>query len=95
MLAGVLKSNRAVQVNIAIMRAFVRLRETLSTSRELAKKMQELETHIAGHDESIEVLFEAIRALMNEPEKPKRTIGFTAKEQRAAYGVKKLIDESW
>jgi hypothetical protein len=95
MLSGVLKSNRAVQVNIAIMRAFVRLRETLSTSRELAKKMQELETHIAGHDKSIEVLFESIRALMNEPEKPKRTIGFTAKEKRATYGVKKLIDESW
>ena len=85
MLSGVLSSNRAVQVNIAIMRTFVRLREMLNTSRELAKKFQELESRIAGHDKSIGVLFEAIRALMHEPEKTKRPIGFTAKEQRSAY----------
>ena len=89
MLSGVLSSKRAVQVNIAIMRAFVRLREMLRTSRELAKKFQELESRIAGHDKSIGVLFEAIRALMHEPEKPKRPIGFTAKEQREVYRVQK------
>ncbi len=89
MLSGVLSSKRAVQVNIAIMRAFVRLREMLNTSRELAKKFQELESRIAGHDKSIGVLFEAIRALMHEPEKPKRPIGFTAKEQREVYRVQK------
>ncbi len=89
MLSGVLSSKRAVQVNIAIMRAFVWLREMLNTSRELAKKFQELESRITGHDKSIGVLFEAIRALMHEPEKPKRPIGFTAKEQREVYRVQK------
>ena len=89
MLSSVVRSNRAVQVNIAIMRTFVRLREMLNTSGELAKKFQELERRIAGHDKSIGVLFEAIRALMHEPEKPKRPIGFTAKERRSAYRAKK------
>ena len=55
MLSSVVRSNRAVQVNIAIMRAFVRLREALSTSRELTKRLQELETSIAGHDKNITV----------------------------------------
>ena len=89
MLSGVLNSKRAVQVNIAIMRTFVKLREMLNTSRELAKKFQELERRIAGHDKSIGVLFEAIRALMHEPEKPKRPIGFTAKERRSAFKAQK------
>jgi len=89
MLSGVLNSKRAVQVNIAIMRTFVKLREMLNTSRELAKKFQELERRIAGHDKSIGILFEAIRALMHEPEKPKRPIGFTAKEQRVACKAQK------
>lgn len=85
MAANILKSERAIQMSICVVRAFVRLRDILGASRELAKKLQELETRIAGHDESIGVLFDAIRALVQEPEKPKRTIGFTAKEKRAAY----------
>lgn len=71
-----MRRRRAIQVNIAIMRAFVRIREMLNTSRELAQKLQELEAHVAGHDKNIKVLFDAIRALMDEPEKPKRKIGF-------------------
>jgi len=89
MLSGVLSSTRAVQVNIAVMRAFVRLRATLNASRELTKKLQELEERITSHDTSIGVLFKAIRALMDEPEKPKRQIGFTAKEQRSDYAAQK------
>jgi hypothetical protein len=89
MLSSVLKSKQAVQVNIAIMRAFVWLREALSTNRELAKRLQELEISTAGHDKNITVLFEAIRALMDKPEKPKRPIGFTAKQQRATYSAKR------
>ena len=77
MLSSVVRSRRAIQVNIAIMRAFVRIREMLNTSRELAQKLQELEAHVAGHDKNIKVLFDAIRALMDEPEKPKRKIGFS------------------
>ena len=53
MLSSVVRSNRAVQVNIAIMRTFVRLREMLNTSQKLAKKLHDLETHVAGHDKNM------------------------------------------
>ena len=77
MLSSVLRSLQAVLVNIAIMRAFVRLRETLSLHRELAHKLGELERRIAGHDDSIRTLFDAIRQLMKPPEKPRAQIGFS------------------
>src|SRR5947199_9215420 len=80
MLSSVLRSPRAVQVNIAIMRAFVRLRETLALHKELAHKLAELERKIEGHDASIRTLFDAIRQLMTPPEKPNRGIGFHIKE---------------
>ena len=77
MLSSVLNSERAIQVNIAIMRAFVKLREILSTHKELAYKLKELETKIEKHDEEIIAIFEAIRQLMAPPpEKPKPRIGF-------------------
>src|ERR1044071_5166562 len=63
MLSSVLNSPRAIQVNIAIMRVFVQLRETLSLHKELAQKFAELERKIEGHDEHIRTLFEAIRQL--------------------------------
>ena len=77
MLSGILKSKRAVQVTIAIMRAFVKLREILSTHKELAFKLKELENKIERHDDDIQAIFEAIRQLMEPPpEKPKPKIGF-------------------
>ncbi len=77
MLSGILHSRRAVQVNIAIMRAFVKLREILSTHKELAHKLSELEHKIEKHDTEIQAIFEAIRQLMAPPpEKPRRIIGF-------------------
>ncbi len=76
MLSGVLRSKRAIQVNVAIMRVFVRLREILSAHKELAYKLSELERKIAKHDEEIQGIFAAIRQLMAEPEKPKKRIGF-------------------
>ena len=76
MLSSVLRSPRAVQVNIAIMRAFVRLRETLALHKDLAHKLAQLERKIEGHDASIRTLFDAIRQLMTPPEKPHREIGF-------------------
>ncbi len=88
MAANILKSERAIHMSVCVVRAFVRLRDMLSANRELANKLHELETRIADHDESIGVLFKAIRALMQEPEKPKRKIGFTAREKRAGYAVK-------
>ena len=75
MLSSVLKSKRAVHVNIAIMRAFVKLREMLSAHTELRQKLAELERKLEGHDGQIRSLFEAIRRLMAPPPKPKR-IGF-------------------
>jgi len=75
-LSSVLHSKRAIQVNIAIMRAFVKLRQILSTRKELAQKLKELEDKIEKHDEAIKGIFEAIRQLMAPPDKPKRKIGF-------------------
>ena len=67
MLSSVLRSPRAIQVNIAIMRVFVRLRETLALHKELAHKLAELERKIEGHDRSIRTLFDAIRQLAAPP----------------------------
>ena len=77
MLSSVLNSERAALVNIAIMRAFVKLRDILSTHKELAHKLSELEHKIEKHDTEIQAIFEAIRQLMAPPpEPPKRRIGF-------------------
>ena len=80
MLSGVLNSERAIQVNIAIMRAFVKLREVLSASKELAQKLAQLEQKIEKHDGEITLIFDAIRELMAPPAKPRRTIGFEGKD---------------
>jgi hypothetical protein len=76
MLSSVLNSQRAVQVNIEIMRAFVRLRETVSTHKDLARQLIALESR---YDRQFKVVFDAIRGLMKEPESKRRGIGFTAK----------------
>lgn len=73
MLSSVLRSPRAVQVNIEIMRAFVRLRRLLQGNAELARKLDELEKK---YDEQFRVVFDAIRELMTPPESPKKRIGF-------------------
>ena len=69
MLSSVLRSERAIHVNIAIMRVFVKLREFLSTHKELAHKLAELERKIERHDEEIKAIFDAIRQLMTPPQK--------------------------
>ena len=89
MLSSVLRSPRAVQVNIAIMRVFVRLRETLALHKELAHKLAELERKIEGHDTGIRTLFDAIRELAAPPAKPRREIGFHVKEDSLPYRVKR------
>ena len=80
MLASVLKSKRAIAVNIEIVRAFVRLRELLASHRGLARKLDELERK---YDRRFRVVFDAIRQLMTPPEKSRRQIGFTVREQKA------------
>lgn len=80
MLSSVLNSERAVQVNIAIVRAFVRMRKFLQSNDILAKKLNELEKEtkkkFAKQQEQIKIIFEAIKELMIERETPKRKIGF-------------------
>ncbi|MBU2622265.1 MAG: ORF6N domain-containing protein [Proteobacteria bacterium] len=86
MLSSVLNSERAVDVNIEIMRAFIRLRVLLSAQKELAGKLSELEKQLEGHDEKIKVIFQAIRQLMTSPENPRKKIGFIVKEKQRSYG---------
>ena len=86
MLSSVLNSPRAVKVNIAIMRAFVRLRETLESHRELAHKFAELQRRVGKHDDDIAAIIDAIRQLMAPPEKkPRREIGFHVREKAPRY----------
>jgi len=73
MLSGILRSERAVKVNIAIMRAFVKLREMLASNKELATRLDDMEQK---YDKQFKVVFDAIRALMTPPGKPKGKIGF-------------------
>lgn len=73
MLSSVLRSTRAVQVNIAIMRAFVKLREILASHRALARRLNEMESR---YDKRFKAVFDAIRELMRPPEKPRAKIGF-------------------
>ena len=77
MLSSVLRSPRAIATNIAIMRAFVRLREIVSANAELARKLDELERRVSGHDEAIARIVQAIRELAApSPQPPRRSIGF-------------------
>ncbi len=90
MLSSVLKSPRAIEVNIAIMRAFVQLRKSFTSKKEIEKKLKELENHLEKHDVDIKLIFEVIRQLMEPPEdEPRKNIGFTAREKQAKYGTKR------
>ena len=83
MLSTVLNSERAIQANIEIMRAFVRLRQILASNAQLARKLEALEKK---YDAQFKVVFDAIRQLMAPPEPSKRKIGFLVKERAARYG---------
>jgi phage regulator Rha-like protein len=88
MLSNVLNSDRAIQVNIQIMRTFTRLREILNTHVVLRRKIEQLEKK---YDGQFRIVFEAIRELMTPTERPvppKKKIGFLAKEPKARYGKK-------
>jgi len=75
MLSGVLHSQRAVIVNIAIMRAFIRLRELLMQNRDLAQKIERLERQFDDHDHAIKIIFETIQKLLEPPKEPESTKG--------------------
>jgi len=73
MLSSILNSERAIQVNIQIMRIFTKLRKMLSSHEELRQKIEAME---AKYDEQFQVVFEAIKQLLQEDDQPKRKIGF-------------------
>lgn len=81
MLSSVLRSPSAILVNIEIMRAFVQLRQLLATNAELAKKLEALEKR---YDAQFNVVFQAIRELMNPPAPRKKPIGFKPELKRSA-----------
>ena len=85
MLSSVLHSRRAIQVNIEIMRAFVRLRQMLASNAQLARKLVDLESK---YDAQFKIVFDAIRQLMAPPEPKKKKIGFLVEEKAASYGRK-------
>jgi hypothetical protein len=89
MASNVLKSTRALSMSIYVVRAFIRLRETLALHKDLAQKLSELERKVQSHDAELQAIVHALRQLMEPQEKPKREIGFRVKEQTAKYGVKR------
>jgi hypothetical protein len=82
MLGNVLRSDQAVEVSLLVVRAFVQLREMLSTHKEFAAKLEALERKVGGHDQAIAGLIDAIRQLMTPPETKKRGIGFLADREK-------------
>jgi hypothetical protein len=85
MLSSVLRSKRAVQVNIEIMRAFVRLRQMLTIHKDLERKLASLEKK---YDKQFKVVFDVIKKLIDIEDKPKRKIGFEVREPKVKYGTK-------
>ncbi len=82
MLSSVLNSERAVQVNIAIMRAFVNMRRLAVTNEEVAKRLAAIERKIADHDETFKKVFGAIRAMLNTPSISPKQIGYIQKKTK-------------
>ena len=79
MLSGILNSDRAIQVNLAIMRAFVQLRQFLESNNELTTKLEELERAVVGHDEKIGMIFQAFKQMIgkkDEPLPPRKPVGY-------------------
>jgi len=86
MLSSVLRSERAIQVNVAIMRAFVKLRKMLLDNKNLRRELEEMKKTT---DDRFQIVFKTLDQLLSVEERPKRKIGFTAKEKHAAYTVRK------
>jgi len=91
MLSSSLNSERAIKVNILIMRAFNKLREMLSTHKDLRRKVEAMERK---YDSQFKIVFDVIKQLIDIESKPKRKIGFEVKEPKARYG-KKAGKKQW
>lgn len=81
MLSSVLNSQRAVQMNILIIRAFVKLREMLATHKDLARKIEALERQQKAHGDQLAAVYPVVKRLIAAPRKTKRTIGFAPSEE--------------
>ena len=85
MVANILRSDRAIQMSVFVVRAFIKIREMAIAHRELSQRIDELERRLNVHDEQTQGILKAIRQLMAAPEKPSTKIGFHLREKRAAY----------
>ncbi|HWY37648.1 MAG TPA: ORF6N domain-containing protein [Bacteroidia bacterium] len=83
MLSSVLNSPRAVQVNIRIMRIYVKIRELISLNKDILFKLEKIEKNISRHDEEIQLVFKYLKQLLNNPDPPRKKIGYkTAREKQ-------------
>ena len=89
MAANILNSNKAVQMSVLVVRAFVQIRKNIVVYSELAKRLHELERKVINHDSDIQEIVEAIRQLMAPPEKSKQPYGFSIEEPKVKYTTSK------
>ena len=82
MLASVLNSERAIEVNIQIVRIFTKMRELLMTNQEILLKLEQLERRVDAHDQNIQVIFQYLKKLLAPPEKPRPRVGFRRKDEQ-------------
>ena len=82
MLSSVLSSERAIAVNIQIMRIYTRMRELMLTNQEIFLKLEQLENVVAGNNEDIQVIFEYLKQLLNPPDEPRPRIGFRRADEK-------------
>ncbi len=76
MLANVLKSDSAIEMSIKVIDVFVRIREMLLTQKDILLKLEQLENKVSSHDKNIQMIFEALKQLLNPPQEPRKRIGF-------------------
>ena len=82
MLASVLNSDRAIEVNIQIVRIFTQMREILMTNQEILLKLEQMERKVTGHDEDIQLIFKYLKQLLNPPQEPRPRIGFRRSDEK-------------
>ncbi|HWK03411.1 MAG TPA: ORF6N domain-containing protein [Puia sp.] len=82
MLSSVLNSERAIKVNIQIIRIFTRMRELLLTHKDILLKLEQLERKVTGHDEDIQLIFNYLKQLLNPPQEPRPRVGFRRADEK-------------
>jgi hypothetical protein len=82
LLSTVLNSERAIKVNIQIMRIYTKMREMLMTNLEILLKLEQMERKVSGHDDDIQLIFKYLKQLLNPPEEPRPRVGFRRKDEQ-------------